>query len=108
MSRGRLVVAGLLMAALALAVVAFTGSRGGGGPAARPASRPNVLVIVTDDARAETLAVMPKTRRWMGDGGVTFRRLSPVPAPVITVQAPVPVTGTFAVSVVLVTPHRFN
>ncbi|HEX7148203.1 MAG TPA: sulfatase-like hydrolase/transferase, partial [Actinomycetota bacterium] len=74
MSRGRLVVAGLLVAALALAVVAFTGSRGGGGPAARPASRPNVLVIVTDDARAETMAVMPKTRRWMADGGVTFRQ----------------------------------
>jgi arylsulfatase A-like enzyme len=73
-NRGRLVVAGLLVAALALAVVAFTGSRGGGGPAARPASRPNVLVIVTDDARSETMAVMPKTRRWMADGGVTFRQ----------------------------------
>jgi arylsulfatase A-like enzyme len=41
---------------------------------ARPGhgDRPNVLVVVTDDARAETLAAMPKTRRWLADGGVTF------------------------------------
>jgi arylsulfatase A-like enzyme len=35
--------------------------------------RPNVLIIVTDDQRASgTLAVMPHTRRWFQQGGVTF------------------------------------
>jgi arylsulfatase A-like enzyme len=34
---------------------------------------PNVLIIVTDDQRLDgTLAVMPKTRRWMQAGGRTF------------------------------------
>ena len=31
-----------------------------------------MLVLVTDDARAETLQAMPKTRHWLADGGVTF------------------------------------
>lgn len=35
-------------------------------------SRPNVLVIVADDQRWDTLSVMPKTRRWIGDAGATF------------------------------------
>lgn len=35
--------------------------------------RPNVLIIVTDDQRASgTLEVMPQTRRWFQEGGVTF------------------------------------
>ena len=34
--------------------------------------RPNVLVIVTDDARAETVAAMPRTRRWIAGAGVTY------------------------------------
>ncbi len=38
-------------------------------------SRPNVLIIVTDDQRSDgTLAVMPSTRRWFVRGGVTFTR----------------------------------
>jgi len=35
-------------------------------------ARPNVVVIVTDDQRADTLDVMPKTRAFLGDGGITF------------------------------------
>jgi arylsulfatase A-like enzyme len=36
--------------------------------------RPNVLIIVTDDQRASgTLQVMPQTRRWFQQGGITFR-----------------------------------
>lgn len=31
--------------------------------------RPNVLLIVSDEARPETLAVMPKTMRWMTRSG---------------------------------------
>jgi arylsulfatase A-like enzyme len=74
-TRGRLLLGAVVAATLALAGMAVTASRGaGGGPggAAGPGGRPNVLVIVTDDARAETLAAMPRTRRWLGDGGVTF------------------------------------
>jgi arylsulfatase A-like enzyme len=76
---GRPLLLVVLAAALALGVVAVAASRG---PAARPAGggrqvpggRPNVLVVVTDDARGETIAAMPKTRRWLGDGGVTYPR----------------------------------
>jgi arylsulfatase A-like enzyme len=74
---GRLVLVGVVAAALVLAAVAFTASRGSGGSAGPgtpdgDANRPNVLVFVTDDARAETLQAMPRTRRWLGEGGVTF------------------------------------
>jgi arylsulfatase A-like enzyme len=35
--------------------------------------RPNVLIVVTDDQRLDgTLAVMPKTRSWLQQGGRTF------------------------------------
>ena len=37
-----------------------------------PPTRPNVLIFVTDDQRADTLGVMPKTRRWFEAGGVRF------------------------------------
>jgi arylsulfatase A-like enzyme len=81
--RGRLVLAGLVVAALALGVVAFTAARGTGraGDHAARHARPNVLVIVTDDARAETLQAMPKTRRWIGDAGITFTNgFAPTPS----------------------------
>lgn len=41
-------------------------------PRETSAARPNVLLIVTDDQRPETLEVMPQTRRWFGNGGTTF------------------------------------
>ena len=81
--RGRLVLAGLVVAGLALGVVAVAAARGTGraGDRAAQRPRPNVLVIVTDDARAETLAAMPKTRRWIGDAGVTFTNgFAPTPS----------------------------
>ncbi|HEX6262455.1 MAG TPA: sulfatase [Actinomycetota bacterium] len=34
--------------------------------------QPNVLIVITDDQRAGTLKVMPRTRRWMKRGGTTF------------------------------------
>lgn len=35
-------------------------------PAQEPVSKPNILVVITDDQRAgETMAVMPKTREWL-------------------------------------------
>lgn len=33
---------------------------------------PNILVIMTDDQRANTLRVMPEVRRWFRRGGTTF------------------------------------
>ena len=76
---GRLLLVAVTVATIALAGVAFTAARdqgrgagaGAGGPDGNPTG-PNVLVLVTDDARAETLQVMPKTRRWLADGGVSF------------------------------------
>ncbi|HEV3475513.1 MAG TPA: sulfatase [Actinomycetota bacterium] len=35
-------------------------------------TRPNVLIFITDDQRADSLNVMPRTRRWFASGGVTF------------------------------------
>ena len=81
--RGRLVLAGLVVAGLALGVVAVAAGRGSGraGDHAAQKSRPNVLVIVTDDARVETLQAMPKTRRWIGDAGTTFSNgFAPTPS----------------------------
>jgi arylsulfatase A-like enzyme len=34
--------------------------------------QPNVLIVLTDDQRAGTLRVMPRTRRWFGRGGTKF------------------------------------
>jgi arylsulfatase A-like enzyme len=41
-------------------------------PSQTAAARPNIVVIVTDDQRADSLEVMPQTRAFLGDGGVTF------------------------------------
>src|SRR5919201_4425511 len=42
-------------------------------PTANAAARPNILFIITDDQRgADTMAVMPKTLRIFGDGGIQF------------------------------------
>jgi arylsulfatase A-like enzyme len=56
------------LAACALALQA------GAAPAAAN-GRPNVLLIMTDDQRADdTMGVMPKTRQWFEDGGMRFSR----------------------------------
>jgi arylsulfatase A-like enzyme len=38
-----------------------------------PGGRPNVVVINTDDMRADMAAALPKIRQWLADGGTTFR-----------------------------------
>jgi arylsulfatase A-like enzyme len=48
-----------------------------GGPgtpaaAASVAERPNVLIILTDDQRTDTMQVMPRTQGWFGAGGTAF------------------------------------
>jgi arylsulfatase A-like enzyme len=59
-----------LVAAGPLPLQADPGPGDGGGGTQ---SLPNVLVIVTDDQRADgTLDVMPSTREWFGEGGTRF------------------------------------
>ena len=41
-------------------------------PAARGQARPNIVLFLVDDMRADEMKFMPKTRRWIGQGGVTF------------------------------------
>jgi arylsulfatase A-like enzyme len=41
-------------------------------PVARPARRPNVVLILTDDQRVDTLHVMPAVRQLIGSQGITF------------------------------------
>ena len=42
-------------------------------PAGAQASRPNILIIVTDDQRAmDTMQVLPLTQQWFGQGGTTY------------------------------------
>ena len=67
-ARHFLVIRALLGAALLLPVLASPAT------AAEPtAEPPNVLVVMTDDQRADgTLDVMPQTRRRIGRQGVTF------------------------------------
>jgi N-acetylglucosamine-6-sulfatase len=44
-------------------------------PEPGPASNaPNVVVVMTDDQRVADMAALPKTRRFIGEAGVTFRR----------------------------------
>ena len=76
MNGNRLLVGVTLAVTLLLAAVAVGAARGGRGAprAAAERSGPNVLVIVTDDARVGTMVAMPRTRRWMADGGVTYRQ----------------------------------
>jgi arylsulfatase A-like enzyme len=48
--------------------------------AAPTQTRPNVLVFVVDDARADDLSAMPKTKRWLQAGGTSWTNaLSPYP-----------------------------
>lgn len=41
-------------------------------PAPAATDRPNILIILTDDQRPDTLDVMPHTRSWFQDGGTSF------------------------------------
>ncbi|HEX6262454.1 MAG TPA: sulfatase [Actinomycetota bacterium] len=68
----------LIRRAAALAAgLALVASSPGPGPAATAAAQdspPNILIILSDDQRAGTLGVMPKTRRWFKRAGVLYPR----------------------------------
>lgn len=64
-------IAGLAAAAL----LSSAGAAAAQDPAPGAAARgPNVVVIMTDDQRYEDMAVLPRTRRLIGEAGVTFTR----------------------------------
>ncbi|MBA2523032.1 MAG: sulfatase [Solirubrobacterales bacterium] len=79
---------GYIVAALALAVCAFTAAialTGGGDPAEGASSeastrakvdktpdQPNIVVVMTDDQTVESMRVLPKVRKLIADEGITF------------------------------------
>ncbi len=63
-------------------------------PAAR-ADRPNLVVVMTDDQTVEELSALPRTRRFVGRAGVTFRR-SYVSYPVCCPSRATFLTGQYA------------
>jgi arylsulfatase A-like enzyme len=81
-----LLVVGLVAVALVAAGLAVglggDGGDGGAGPRKRPeaAARPNLLVILTDDQRVDTMAHLPKIRRWFTDAGTTYRGYTATPS----------------------------
>jgi arylsulfatase A-like enzyme len=42
-------------------------------PAVIPEDAPNILIIVTDDQRANTIEFMPNTKRWFLNGGQSYK-----------------------------------
>ena len=60
-----------VMAALAAGIVAIAGLAGDA-QSASPASRPNVVVLMTDDQTVESMRVMPNVRTLLANEGVTF------------------------------------
>jgi len=59
------------MAVLAAGIAAI-GGHAGDAQSASPATRPNVVVLMTDDQTVESLRVMPNVRTLLADQGVTF------------------------------------
>lgn len=75
-SRAQALLVGLLVLGLVLTAVFVFRPWGGGHdvarvPTAAPGS-PNIVLILTDDQRWDSMWAMPKTRRLLGDHGVTF------------------------------------
>ena len=60
-----------------------------------PASRPNIVLVVTDDQRARTLSLMPQLRRRLSDRGVRFSRAF-VPNPSCCPSRVSFLTGTYS------------
>ncbi len=68
----RAVAIALVAVGLAVALRAWPAPDPGASAEPRDA-RPNIVLIVTDDQRADTLLAMPNVRRLLGGHGVTFR-----------------------------------
>ena len=55
-----------------LVIVVVVGDTAAPGAANARAERPNVVVLMTDDETTSDMTVMPRTRRLLGERGVTF------------------------------------
>lgn len=63
----------LVLGIVLTACVGSTPVRGPGDSAsAQPRTRPNVLIVVTDDQRPDTMQVMPRTREFFETSGVSY------------------------------------
>lgn len=75
-ARGR-----VLVALLAMLLLAGTALAGCGAPTHAqqqdPGRKPNVVMVMTDDQWLESMRVMSRTQRLLGDGGVTFDEYFP-------------------------------
>ncbi|MGH2710833.1 MAG: sulfatase-like hydrolase/transferase [Actinomycetota bacterium] len=81
---------------LALIVVAVGLGNLPSSPASAQTSRPNILIILTDDQRAmDTMQVMPKTQQWFGQGGTTYTNAF-APTPVCCPARAAIMSGRFA------------
>jgi arylsulfatase A-like enzyme len=68
-----LIAAGTIAAAF-VAATAFGAEQKVAAPAVAPANGPNILMIVTDDQRVNSLGYMPQTKRWFVSGGRRYTR----------------------------------
>ena len=64
--------AGIAVLAAFLVIAVVVGNTAAPGAANARAQRPNVVVLMTDDETTSDMTVMPKTRRLLGERGVTF------------------------------------
>ena len=71
--RRRWAAAGLAALLVTAGAVASGGAATGMGAGGNPGERPNVVVVMTDDQRADEVRVMPQVRRLIGHRGTTFR-----------------------------------
>jgi N-acetylglucosamine-6-sulfatase len=62
----------IVVSSLVAASGPASGAGAAGGTTNARGSRPNVVLIMTDDQRMETLAKMPQTRKLLADKGTTF------------------------------------
>ncbi len=68
--------AGAVGAALVGTSSALAPARASEAPAAAPVGAPNILLINTDDQRADTLSVMPRVQAFFGQRGTTYTNAS--------------------------------
>lgn len=69
-SNKRIGIGALLLCALLLVAGGSPGSTAGAAP--QEVSKPNVVIVMTDDQTVESMRVMPKAQKLLADKGITF------------------------------------